>query len=547
MFHTFQRFSLEKQLFASFVGFAAVLLLLTMGVSLILDINRQMQSTDSLIRSSASYIASLDSVKNMLKQGYPDPEVTKELDSFNESLEDLHVIVICDANSLRFYHTNRQDVGDSFVNGDQEAILQGSEPYITTGYGTYGTQRRAFHAVEDADGTILGFVMTSTFTAEISAHIHRLVLYCLVLFGTALAVALGLSRGLVALLRRSLLGYHPTELLELYLQQGEVLNAVEDGLVATDSKGKVVFANQAACQLLQREEKALKGRRLDQVFRESSCVQVAHTGQPVHNRSCVIGNHQVLASEVPIPGQSGYSGVLNIFHDKTELQKLSDELSGARYMLDTLRFFNHEFMNKLHVILGYLQTGEPEKAASFIMNTSLVSSQSIRATADCIRVSSICALVIGKMMHAAELGIRLTVAPDSYCRQEDLLLPEEDFVTIVGNLLENAVEELSRGEHEVKEIRLSLYCRPDCNVIVCEDTGGGIPPQLQPHIFEKGVSSKGEGRGLGLCLIHQLVEERHGTIDVMTEPGAGTCFTLTFTSPAPSPDPSPNSPDETEA
>ena len=197
MFHTFQRFSLEKQLFASFVGFAAVLLLLTMGVSLILDINRQMQSTDSLIRSSASYIASLDSVKNMLKQGYPDPEVTKELDSFNESLEDLHVIVICDANSLRFYHTNRQDVGDSFVNGDQE--------------------RRAFHAVEDADGTILGFVMTSTFTAEISAHIHRLVLYCLVLFGAALAVALGLSRGLVALLRRSLLGYHPTELLELYL------------------------------------------------------------------------------------------------------------------------------------------------------------------------------------------------------------------------------------------------------------------------------------------------------------------------------------------
>ena len=250
MFHTFQRFSLEKQLFASFVGFAAVLLLLTMGVSLILDINRQMQSTDSLIRSSASYIASLDSVKNMLKQGYPDPEVTKELDSFNESLEDLHVIVICDANSLRFYHTNRQDVGDSFVNGDQEAILQGSEPYITTGYGTYGTQRRAFHAVEDADGTILGFVMTSTFTAEISAHIHRLVLYCLVLFGAALAVALGLSRGLVALLRRSLLGYHPTELLELYLQQGEVLNAVEDGLVATDPKGKVVFANQTACRLL---------------------------------------------------------------------------------------------------------------------------------------------------------------------------------------------------------------------------------------------------------------------------------------------------------
>ena len=531
MFHTFQRFSLEKQLFITFVGFAAVLLILTMGVSLILNINRQMQSTDSLIRSSASYIASLDSVKNMLKQGYPDPEVTKEMDSFNESLEDLQVIVICDANSLRFYHTSRQEGGDSFV-GDQEAILQGSEPYITTGYGTYGTQRRAFHAVEDTDGTILGFVMTSTFTAEISAHIHRLVLYCLVLFAAALVVALGLSRGLVALLRRSLLGYHPTELLELYLQQGEVLNAVEDGLVATDPKGKVVFSNQTACRLLQKSEKALKGRKLNQVFPDSSCVQAARTGEAVHNRSCVIGGHPVLSSEIPIPGKSGSSGVLNVFHDKTELQKLSDELSGAHYMLDTLRFFNHEFMNKLHVILGYLQSGETEKAASFIINSSLVSSQAIRETADCIRVSRICALVIGKMMHAAELGIRLSVASDSCCRREDLLLPEEDCATIVGNLLENAIEELSRGAHEVREVRLALYCRPDCNVIVCEDTGGGIPPELQPHIFEKGVSSKGENRGLGLCLIHQLVEQYHGTIDVMTEAGAGTCFTLNFTSPA---------------
>ena len=130
-------------------------------------------------------------------------------------------------------------------------------------------------------------------------------------------------------------------------------------------------------------------------------------------------------------------------------------------------------------------------------------------------------------------GIRLAVAPDSYCRQEDLLLPEEDYVTIVGNLLENAVEELSRGEHDLKEIRLALYCRPDCNVIVCEDTGGGVDPEIQPHIFEKGVSSKGEGRGLGLCLIHQLVEQHHGTIDVMTEAGAGTCFTLTFTDSVP--------------
>ena len=73
---------------------------------------------------------------------------------------------------------------------------------------------------------------------------------------------------------------------------------------------------------------------------------------------------------------------------------------------------------------------------NFITNSSLVSSQSVRETANCIRVPKICALVIGKMMHAAELGIRLQVSADSTCRDHDLLIPVEGFVTILGNLME---------------------------------------------------------------------------------------------------------------
>ena len=198
-------------------------------------------------------------------------------------------------------------------------------------------------------------------------------------------------------------------------------------------------------------------------------------------------------------------------------------------MLDTLRAFNHEFLNKLHIILGYLQTGETKKAMDFITNSSLVSSQSIRETAACIRVSRICALVIGKMMHAAELGIHLTVAPDSSCLERDLLLPPDSYITIIGNLLENAIEELTASGSNIKEITLGLYCRPDCTIISCEDTGNGIRTELLSNIFEKGVSSKGENRGTGLYLIHQIVSEQHGEITIDTEPGEGTCFTLTFT------------------
>ena len=135
-------------------------------------------------------------------------------------------------------------------------------------------------------------------------------------------------------------------------------------------------------------------------------------------------------------------------------------------------------------------------------------------------------------MHAAELGIRLSLTHDSSCIESELILPQDAFITIIGNLLENAIEELNscqNRDNELKEITLGIYCRPDCNIITCEDTGGGINRELLEHIFEKGISSKGETRGTGLYLLRQIAEEYNGDIAIDTEKGEGSCFTLTFT------------------
>ena len=127
------------------------------------------------------------------------------------------------------------------MEGEEVPILEGSEPYITTGYSTYGSQRRAFHAVENDQGEIIGFVMTSIFTSDIWEQNRVIVIYALVILGVVLLLGVGLSRGIVALLRGSLKGHHPTELLELYLKQEDVLNAIEDGLVATDRRERSSF------------------------------------------------------------------------------------------------------------------------------------------------------------------------------------------------------------------------------------------------------------------------------------------------------------------
>lgn len=561
MMQKFRKLSLESQLFLSFMAVSICLLLLSLSITLSSTITRQRQEIDKNISSLAAYVASMDSVVSMLENGYPDGSASEELDSLSENFSDLNVIAIYNTTGLRFYHTNRQESGETFVGGEEEAILKGSRPYITTGYGTHGTQRRAFHAVRNHEGAIVGFVMASVFNEYISEQVQ--VVFPTYLFAAMimLVVSVLLAHGLVSLLRDFLMGHHPTELLDLYLRQDTVLNALEEGLVATDSTGSVIYANQAAKQLFhllpEKTEDAdtpptpagdpvsgqdhapeaahaetravLEGRTLKDLFPASQADQVLATGTPSYHRACTSENRRLLVSEIPVNSQTEDSVLLTVINDQTEMETAMDELTGAKAMLDTLRSFNHEFLNKLHVILGYLQTGQTDEAIKFIINSNLVSSQSIRQTADCIRVSKICALVIGKMMHAAELGILLTVSPDSRCLEKDLLLPMENYITIIGNLLENAIEELSGGDHEIKEITLGLYCDPDCNIITCEDTGGGIRPDLIDRIYEKGVSSKGENRGTGLFLIKQLVDDEHGEISIETEEGEGTCFTITFT------------------
>lgn len=66
-------------------------------------------------------------------------------------------------------------------------------------------------------------------------------------------------------------------------------------------------------------------------------------------------------------------------------------------------------------------------------------------------------------------------------------------------------------------------------LIVVSDTGIGIPQEMLSHIYDFGFSTKAaEGRGFGMSMIQNIVVRHDGTIDVDTEQGAGTTFTLIF-------------------
>jgi signal transduction histidine kinase len=102
---------------------------------------------------------------------------------------------------------------------------------------------------------------------------------------------------------------------------------------------------------------------------------------------------------------------------------------------------------------------------------------------------------------------------------------------VLLNLLTNARSSMSEGG----EITIETSHMPAARSIrlAVRDTGSGIPAELLPKIFDPFFTTKPEGTGLGLSISHGIVHEHHGTLDVRSEVGKGSTFTLTFPLDAP--------------
>ena len=143
---------------------------------------------------------------------------------------------------------------------------------------------------------------------------------------------------------------------------------------------------------------------------------------------------------------------------------------------------------------------------------------------------AIAALLIGKCARAAELDVKFILRDDSFYSSAEMGLPPQVLVTILGNLLENALESMNEDPRydSRKQLEVGLYSTPEMVLLTVEDTGKGISEDRLEHIFANGFSTKGDGRGTGLYQVKQLTESLGGTVTVESQPDVGTAFTICF-------------------
>lgn len=214
-------------------------------------------------------------------------------------------------------------------------------------------------------------------------------------------------------------------------------------------------------------------------------------------------------------------------HIKKQFLSFAEDLEGTKFLVDSMRANNHDFTNKLHVILGLLQIEEYDKAKNYIENISIIQRETISSVMKAIDNPSFAALLIGKIARASECNVRFLLDPNTRFKSEDIGLPSEALVTISGNLIDNALDamnlpgEMSDGP---KELHFSVMTAPGRMLMTVRDTGPGISEEDAEHVFENGYSTKGEGRGVGLYHTRQLVESLGGRISFESQRGKGACF-----------------------
>ena len=242
-------------------------------------------------------------------------------------------------------------------------------------------------------------------------------------------------------------------------------------------------------------------------------------------------NADILIDRIPIRDEDTVIGTIGIMHNRTEYTKLMEDLTGTRYLVDSMRANNHDFTNKLHVIMGLIQMKMYDEAVSYIENISMVQRENISRIMNTVTEPTVAALLIGKTARASELNIRFVMREGCRYVSTDYPLPTEMLVTVIGNLIENAFEAMNDSESGYgtqNELMFGIFSRPGAVLITVDDTGSGIDEENMNRIFENGFSTKGEGRGTGLWQVKTMIESFGGTVTVESQKDVGTSFAVSF-------------------
>ncbi|RII15697.1 Sensor histidine kinase DcuS [Streptomyces sp. YIM 130001] len=517
--------SLAGQLFAMQVVLVAAVVA---GCALFTYVTTHRQAEESARRqagATARSLADSPSVRAAARTEHP----TRVLQPYAKEVQrdsGVDFVTIMDIDGTRWTHPDRKQIGETFI-GNTQAALEG-RTFDETYTGTLGPSVRVVTPIRDGE-RITGLVSAGIKVEAINSQVRSQLTGLLGVALGALALGGAGTYFVNARLRRHTHGMNATELSRLHDYHQAALHAVREGLLMLDGGRRVALVNDAGRDLLGIGGDAV-GRQVSALGLPTALTGALLATEPRVDEVHLTDDGVVVVNTSPV-SSGEHRGTVVTIRDHTELQALTGELNHERGFSQALRSQAHEAANRLHTVVSLIELGRSDQAVEFataeLELAQVLTDQVISAVTEPV----LAALLLGKAAQANEHGVEFEVSDDSHL--DDGLLPDSlpprDLVTILGNLIDNALDAVTGSPAAHIEVTARITVPGEGGhgeelLLRVADSGPGVPADTD--IFRRGWSGKGPGRGLGLALVRQTVSRHGGTVETGASADGGAEFAV---------------------
>ncbi|MFD8742962.1 histidine kinase, partial [Streptomyces sp. NPDC059616] len=433
--------SLAGQLFAMQVVLVAAVVAGCACFAYVSGSEQAKETAARQVRAAALAIADSPSVREAI--GTPDPSAV--LQPYAERVRrdtGIAFVTIMSPERVRWTHPDSDRIGEQFL-GHTARALRG-ETFTETYTGTLGPSIRVVTPIRDGS-RITGLVSAGITVERVSSQVRAQLGALGLAAGGALALG-GLGTYVInARLRRHTHGMNAAELSRMHDYHQATLHAVREGLLMLDGRRRIALINDAGRELLGLGPGAV-GRRVAELDLPAPLTGALLASEERVDELHLTADRVIVVNTRPVVGGEQRGTVVTL-RDHTELQALSGELDSERGFTQALRSQAHEAANRLHTVVSLIELGRAEEAVGFATAELELAQALTDRVVGAVAEPVLAALLLGKAAQANERGVELVLADDSLIDDGDLpaTLPHRDLVTILGNLIDNAVDAASEA------------------------------------------------------------------------------------------------------
>jgi two-component system CitB family sensor kinase len=360
-------------------------------------------------------------------------------------------------------------------------------------------------------------ITTEALHEQLLRQLPFLIVVVVLLFVVALVGAGLVSRRL----RRQTRGADAQTLAQLFASHEAALHSIREGLLVTDRDGRIGVVNDEARRLLGIDSD-VTGTPVAELAVTGSVRDLLAEGRKADDELHLTDDRVLVVNQLPVAWQGKRYGTVTTLRDRTELEALTGELDSTKAFAESLRSQAHETANRLHTMIVLIETGRSEEAIRYATSQLELSQQLTDRIMTAVDEPVLAALLLGKTAQAGDRNVELILEVEGAVTATGF--PSNDLVTIVGNLVDNAIDASAESAGS-RTVSVALKATDDELAVRVDDTGPGLPDDLIESAFTRGWSTKAArstgGRGLGLALVRQTVLRHGGAVSIARSPAGG--------------------------